>query len=371
MDRFLHLPRPSWLYHRLKLRLRSLESIELDKVQESLAEYGLRLTATPRIPAVVGRSHSLIVDTSLGKKVLKRYMESVSLPAIIHEHSILNYLAQVDFPAPRLVATRTGETLVHRQGITYALFDFIEGYTQYHNLFLLPAQARRFTASAGNTLAALHEQLKDFVPAGQHPDGFKSLQGDRWRDLEWYDDKLAYCIAQASDLNTATDEASATNAILSGRAGWIRDTLHQLDHELKPAGLPRLIIHGDYGSYNLLHKQNAPAVVLDFELARLDWRVTDLAKAIPNFAYHRRLGFNFSKMNCFLDAYQARYPISDGELQFMPVVWRFLHIRRLIVCWYNYCNTRANRWVAAIQKHLNWVDWIANNRGKLLAEFHH
>jgi len=340
--------------------------IELDKVQEILAEYGLKPTATPRPPAILGRGNSSIVDTSLGRKMLKRYKASVALPAVIHEHSILTYLAQINFPAPRLLSTCTGETFVHRQGDTYALFDFIEGYIQYPNYFLPPAQVRRFVSAAGETLASLHDELQDFVPAGQNPNGFKSLRGDRWRDLGWYTDKLAHCIAETRRLNTTGNETPAIVNILLRRADWIHDTLCQLDRVLKAAAPPRLIIHGDYGPCNLLFKQNAPAVVLDFEIARLDWPIVDLAKAISNFAFDR-LGFSFGKMKRFLDAYEARFPISNDELRLIPTVWQFLLIRRVIVCWYNYCMTRANRWWTEIQHHLKRMDWIVDNREKLLA----
>ena len=366
MDKVFLLPRPNWVYHRLKLRLRPLKPAELDDVREVMEEYGLELTRVPQIPAVIGRSRSLIVDTLYGKKVFKRYKESMSVPAIVHEHSILTYLAQVNFPAPRLFTTLTGETLVRRGEAVYALFDFIEGGRQYHNYVLLPAQARRFAALAGSTLAALHNQLGDFAPAGQHSDGFKSLAEDRWRDLEWYMDKLAHCTAETPCLSIPGGDAGETITILVERADWIQDTLYKLDHALKVAAPPRLIIHGDYGPYNLLVEPDESVVVLDFELARLDWRITDLAKAIPNFSYNRRLGFSFRNMESFLGAYRAHSAIGDEELQLVPTVWQFLSTRRVVVCWDNYCNTQVGHWLTRVREHLRWIDWIADNRDRQL-----
>lgn len=361
------LPRPRWLYHRLKLRLRPPEIIKPDQVQKILTEYGLELTATPQIPAVIGRSRSLIVDTHLGKKVFKRYEMFVEPSTVVHEHSILTYLAQINFPVPRLAVTRTGETFVYKEGLTFAVFDFIEGYRQYHNYILLPAQARRFVTAAGETLATLHEQLQGFVPEGQHPDGFKSLTGNRWRDSKWFTDKLSHCRIETPRLNPAEEEASAVITVLLQRAGWMQETLHRLDNVLRVEAPSRLTIHGDYGPYNLLYKRNASLIVLDFELARLDWRITDVAKAILFFAYHRRLGFSFGKMERFLEAYRARYPIHDDELLLVPTVLQFWLIRRIIAHWHHYCRTRAGHWLAPTQEALECVNWITDNRDRLLA----
>jgi len=187
------------------------------------------------------------------------------------------------------------------------------------------------------------------------------LTGDRWQDLEWYTSKLVRCKADMPRRDAAQDQALATVVKLLDQADWIQDTLYQLDHALRVAALPRLIIHGDYGPYNLLAKPNESVIVLDFELARLDWRITDLAKAIPNFARNRRTGFSFRHMECFLDAYQARSSLSAEELRLIPTVWQFLCIRRLVVCWCHYCDTRADRWLAEARDHLWWVNWITTN----------
>lgn len=367
MDSVFCLPRFRWVYERLKLRLRPAEIIDVDEVREVLAEYGLSLTATPRPPATLGRSSSLVVDTSIGRAMLKRYKPTVNLSAVVHEHSILTYLAQANFPAPRLLTTRSDATFVHRQGATYALFDFLEGYTQYSNYYLVvPAHRRQFVSTSGETLAILHQRLKGFVPKGRNPNGFKSLRGDRWRDLAWCVDRLTHCTVETPRLNAAGDDAFTVAQSLLERADWIHDTLHQLDHVLREAAPPRLIIHGDYRPSNLLFRQNASPVVIDFELARLDWRITDLAKSIPSFAYKRMLGVDFGRMRCFMDAYQARYPISAEELELIPAVWQFLAIRRVIACWYTYCNTLVNRLGNEIRHHLKWLDWAIDHEDKLL-----
>lgn len=201
-----YLPRPDRLYTLFRSRFRRPD-IDIITVQEVLGEYGLDLVDRPYVPGGRGRSRSLIVSTCEGKKVFKRYVSSTALPTIVHEHSILKHLALVGFSSPRLVVTRSGETIVNKGGSQYALFDFIEGGFHYHNYLLLPAQAREFIAVAGQTLAALHCRLQDFVPEGQNPNGFRSRTEDWWRDLEWCLTTLAHCVQETQSIESVPQAA--------------------------------------------------------------------------------------------------------------------------------------------------------------------
>src|SRR5262249_36614462 len=149
---------------------------------------------------------------------------------------------------------------------------------------------RQFIRSSGKALGALHNALRDFTPAGQHPNGFKSREGERWRDLDWFIDKLTWCQQQIPRLRS--DGAGVLRRLCAEEANWVAATLHDLNDRINAAAPPRQIIHSDYGPYNLFFKPGAPTVILDFELAHLDWRLADLAMALPAFA-GGRLGFSF------------------------------------------------------------------------------
>jgi Ser/Thr protein kinase RdoA (MazF antagonist) len=357
----LHLLRPAFLRQNWEMR-RYQPTVELALVKGLLAEYGLEL-ANPNLLSAGGRrSQSLIIQTSAGKKVLKKYKPTVIRPAIVHEHSILARLAELDFPSPRLVATRSGQTWLACGDDNYALFDFIEGGFQYHKYILLPGQARQFITLAGQVLARLHQQLEDFDPAGYNQNGFKSRSEDRWRGLEWFTDKLAFCLAETPKLA----KSSGTSLLLQ-RGNYIGQTLGHLDTLLKEAALPRGIIHGDYGPYNLLFRKNAPVTVLDFEIARLDWRVTDLADSLWRFGEERWARLSINKMKWLAEGYQACRPLVQSERQWLPVVWIYLHLRRCILHWQHYCHTQAKFRLATALQHLKLADWMAANQDRLMA----
>jgi Ser/Thr protein kinase RdoA (MazF antagonist) len=350
----LGLPRPDRLFQRLSIRQRPPQ---IDRVRAAsiLDAYSLGILGEVGVPSGPGRSQNLIFETAAGKKMLKRYKSVVGLEAVRHEHSILQRLAELDFPAPRLSVTTAGETLVQDGDGYYALFDFLEGYFQYHNYLYLPAQTRRFVTMAGATLGALHSALEDFTPAGRNPNGFKSRDGERWRELDWFAEKLELCRHELPALGLHN---------FAERASWVEENLRGLDARLTSAQLPRLIIHGDYGPYNLLFKRGAPVVVLDFEIARLDWRLTDLPKALGFFAWDR-MGFSARRAICFLEGYLSHCPIGDAELRLLPDVWQFLNLRRLIVCWHRYSTTRASQWLVEARRRSDLAGWLVDHQGSL------
>ena len=105
---------------------------------------------------------------------------------------------------------------------------------------------------------------------------------------------------------------------------------------LEAARLERCVVHGDYGPYNLLVRPGQEPLAIDWELSRLDWRIVDLATAIPRFA-HRRTGWDVPAAARFLDAYLRRSAIDAGQLRLLPAVARYLALRRAVVC--------VDRWV--------------------------
>lgn len=353
------LPRPDRLLQQVRFR-RQPASIPLPLLRDLLAQYGLEVQGAVQAVGGPGRSHNVVAGTNAGLKFIKRYKHTVDPSAITHEHSILQQLAQINFSAPRLLPTTHGTTLVEQDGKYYAVFEVLNGYFQYHHYLLLPSQTRQCIAAAGRALGELHTVLHDFTPAGHHPNGFRSRTGERWRDLQWYQAQLDQARAAAQ----AADATTALHYMLREHANTIEATLHDLDATLAAVALPRCIIHGDYGPYNLLFKRGAPVVVLDWELARLDWRLVDLATALFFFA-HTRFGFSFGKAQWFVHAYCRACAVDEDELRWLPPVWQFITLRRVIVCWQRFAQTPDHRWLAEAHTKLALAQWISQHQQQL------
>ncbi|HEX2980939.1 MAG TPA: phosphotransferase [Anaerolineaceae bacterium] len=360
----LQLPRPDRIaWKSLWGYPRSLTSEQALPLASLVERYGLSLTHSVREMGDAGRSHNWLLETGSGKKVLKSYKEAVDREQIIQEHSILAQLADRRFPAPRLVAARGGETWVEEQGAHYALFDYLEGYYQFHKQLFVPNQTRAFLRTAGAALASLHQTLRDFEPTGKNPNGFISVEGPRWRGLEWFLGKLK--TSQETNRRQRDNCSDDVHGELVNRSPWIEERLAQLEESLQHAPLTRVIIHGDYGPYNLLLKPGSPVVILDFELARVDWRLTDLAFSMMTFA-RNRLGFQLEKFRVFLQGYQETGAIPPEELRYLPLVCEYLSLRRAIVCWFRSLGTEQEKWLSEAIDRLSIVDWIREHQAAVV-----
>ena len=362
MDTYTHIfitpPRP----FARQMKPSRQPQVDRERVSEILTDFGLTATGSSTETAEQGRSDNLILETCAGKKMLKRYKDELSAENILHEHSILSYLAQIGFPAPRLTTAANGSTFIEKDGKYYALFDFLEGYFHFHRYLFTPARTRQFITASAQALGLMHNVLKDFTPQGRNPNGFKSRQGERWREIPWFEKRLNHSELMLSVRRT--EAVAKLRPVMDANVDWLEDNLHDLDALLKDAAPPRLIIHGDFGPYNVFFKPGAAVTILDFELARIDWRLTDLSHALYFFALGRA-GFSFSKMDCFLEAYQTVNPLDAQELELLPSVWQFLLLRRTIVCWHRFLNTQADSLFNEAQHKLQLAYWIERNRGRL------
>jgi Ser/Thr protein kinase RdoA (MazF antagonist) len=73
-------------------------------------------------------------------------------------------------------------------------------------------------------------------------------------------------------------------------------------------------------------------VVVDFELARLDWRMVDLAIVLPRIAAGG-IGFDMERARQFLAAYRQRSETTQVELRRIPDVLAYLSMDRAVVAW--------------------------------------
>ncbi len=330
----IYLRRPQRYYQMWKAD-RNRKSLDPTFINEILDKYDFNLISTPKPTLGGSRNYSLIIETSKGKKIFKQYKESLGEPTIIQEHSILNYLNRIDFPATRLVPTKFGETLLHYKNQRYALYDFVDGFTLY-DYVLSPSIRKKYISSAGRHLAMLHRALKDFVPEGFNPDGFNPETGERWRDINWYAKKLVSC-REKTKFSKKKSSIARLSHILD-RAEYLEDLLLETDTLLKMADLNYQMIHKDFGQANVLYTQHNSPVIIDFEIARMDWKIIDLIDGLVNFC-EGGTGFRLDKMKTFYNAYNDTFRLSENELVFMPIIWKFLNITKCILFLNKYCET--------------------------------
>jgi len=131
-----------------------------------------------------------------------------------------------------------------------------------------------------------------------------------------------------------------------------------MDGQLDQAGLKRLIVHGDYGLHNLVYPQDAPITVLDFETARLEWRLSDLVSALSRLRF-KSGAYDFAAMAAFLRGYTSYFPIPKDEWEWLPSVWRFYKLRSAIIYWNSYFETGGPvRKLISARDAVSQADWV-------------
>jgi Ser/Thr protein kinase RdoA (MazF antagonist) len=342
----IRVPLPSRVMDAARARVRR-PSIDRDAADAILASYGLRVTKRVRNLPVGRRNRSVVVHTRAGPKVLKRYRDQWEVPTIVHEHSILRHLASTGFPAVRVEAARSGATLIDREDGRFALFAFEDGV----NLagFLLPLERRfRLWELAGRLLAEFHHAVEGFVPEGAHHLGYVGPIGERSRDLAWHLGSLQEL--SRDPVSTIGGEPEANIGWLRGNAERIGDRILALHETLGEAQLSRSVIHGDYGLHNILFRRAGSPILLDFELARFDWRLIDIVTVLSRV--EARLAA------AFLHGYEEVAGPPGDEWRFLSDVWQFYRLSGAVQSWFTYARFGDARRLATARRRVEEADRI-------------
>jgi Ser/Thr protein kinase RdoA (MazF antagonist) len=282
------------------------------------------LIGRPANLTLTWRNRLVVVRTTAGRKVLKEYRETSNLQTIAHEHSIIDHLERRRFPCTRLDHTAGGESVVVVDARWFASFAFEPG-RHLAATYVTPGHRRTLTEGVGRTLARLHDQLEGFEPRGSHhlardPDG----AGDR--DLRWHLEALDRLREEPG--TPADDGTERDLRLLREQADGLRADLVEAGSRVEEAGLPRLVIHGDFGTHNLLFRKDGTAVVHDFELARYDWRLLDLVIA--------SLRLRPELQAALIAGYRTGSDIADVELRLLPWLWRYHLLSGAVRSWHVY-----------------------------------
>jgi Ser/Thr protein kinase RdoA (MazF antagonist) len=141
----------------------------------------------------------------------------------------------------------------------------------------------------------------------------------------------------------------------------LENSLIELNTKLLQMKLTRHIIHGDYGPYNLIFFKNKKLMVLDFEMARLDWRITEIIQTLQRFCF-KRFNFDILKMKVFLQSYRCQTTLKFSELFYFPDVWEYLAIRNVVKNWYSYSKLKDKIILDKIRRSIKNFQWIKKNK---------
>jgi len=92
--------------------------------------------------------------------------------------------------------------------------------------------------------------------------------------------------------------------------------------DVPSGGLPVQLVHGDFRSANVLCAEEGIAAVIDFEEARFDHRIVELARSavLLGTRFHDWGPVSSEVRSQFLDGYQSVRPLTADEAAWFPVL---------------------------------------------------
>jgi Ser/Thr protein kinase RdoA (MazF antagonist) len=216
---------------------------------------------------------------------------------------------------PALLARPEGHTYAVVEDGIYELQEWLDGQPFVSGG---PGSEARLEAAA-RTLGRLHQASAEF----------------QWQPHVWPEERTSEAIAQAY-IDMIRQRAESERLPEPVRAGLAR-VAEQASAQLDPAveallGVPRppeLHVHGDYQAHNLAFAPDAVSAIYDFDAARWDRRVDELAYSLLYFTGVRwderpsltppliDDGLDVPSAHRFLEAYGDEAPPAEGEARLL------------------------------------------------------
>jgi Ser/Thr protein kinase RdoA (MazF antagonist) len=313
------------------------------------------------------RSPKVRLKTSTGLYLLKRRAPGRDDPQrVAFAHSLQLHLESRGYPVPGLIGTRgQNNSMLQMSGRIYEMFKFVRGTRLDHSPESL--------AETGRALGRLHALLAEYRPPFQSPVG--SFHAESWLDQPFA--QIPTAVAAA--------EPHADPQAVARTTAYLRQSYQEATARVEQAGFatwPKAIIHGDWHPGNLLFREGRVVGVLDFDSARIEPRMADVANAALQFGM--RIGpledpmawpveLDMAGIRGLLRGYHEMAPqsaaLSPAELSSLP----WLMIEALIVeaaipiaATGSFARIRGSSFLAMVEKKVRWVAAAAARPGGLL-----
>lgn len=225
------------------------------------------------------------VRTPEGRMIAKWSIATPGFARLAALADVIAWLDRCGLPVSALVPTTEGRHQVEVDGVSVGLQRQIDGE-------LLDVTAPDQVRAAGSVLARLHEVLSSYPDAAGSP----------WLAREWPQPLAAQISIWLED-----DHPTAPTAAL--------DLLRQRLATAPADPLPQQLVHGDFRAANVLISGGIVTAVLDFEEARLDHRVVELARSavLLGTKFHDWGPITAGQRTAFLDGYQSVCRLTSVE----------------------------------------------------------
>ena len=270
------------------------------------------ITSIKAFPRGSRKAPKAIISSERGKYLFKRRARGKDdLNKVAFTHQLQLNLAGENFPLPHLIGTRTDNNsmLVLRKHI-YELFEFMDGGNYDGSLDA--------THDAGRILGLYHKLLADFHSDHSPPRGS-------------YHNAKAVSAAIGKTVTSLPLYSKPAKNVLSQTIAFLDQAYRDGAEGTNAAGLndwPLQIVHGDWHPGNMMFRDRLVVAVIDYDTARLQQRVIDLANGALQFSI---IGgsddpskwpdqMDETRLRRFLRGYDSVNVISKAEMAVLPLL---------------------------------------------------
>ncbi len=280
-----------------------------DELRQFLGQYDVgELTSYKGIAEGVENSNFLLHTTKdpLILTLYEKRVEKSDLPFFL---GLMQHLADKGLSCPLPLPRKDGELLGELSGRPAALISFLEG------MWLRKPEAKH-CREVGKALAAMHVAGEGFDikrPNALSLEGWKVL----WEKSEGRADEVE---------SGLKDEIDPEIAFLA--AHWPKD-------------LPSGVIHADLFQDNVFFLGDELSGLIDFYFACNDLLAYDVSICLNAWCFEKDGSYNVTKGKALLEGYQSVRPMSEAELEAMPILARGSALRFFLTRLYDWLTTPA------------------------------
>ena len=281
-----------------------------------LSHYDLGVVdAIEEFPRGSRRAPKLIIRSEHGTHLLKRRATGRDDPfKVAFCHEVQLFLTQKQFPLPHLIGTRRdNNSMLQWNGAIYELFEFVKG-ANYDGSPLA-------TTESGKTLALFHKLLRDYQPEYEPSVGTYHASPTVATSIN----VIPRTLAKVDP--ATTDQADQIHRMLE----YLRSSYDEAAARVDELGLtegPMQVIHCDWHPGNMLFRDCRIVAVIDYDGARLQQRMIDVANGALQFSIRGRgdppdqwpNAIDFDHFQHFLQGYESTSDraLSQDESKAIP-----------------------------------------------------
>ncbi len=302
------------------------------------------------------RAPKLLVRSDKGTYLLKRRAIGKDDPfKVAFCHDLQIYLVEKQFPLPNLIGTKNdNNSMLQCKGNVYELFEYISG-TGFDS-------SEQATIDAGKVLALFQKLLLDFQseyePARGSYHGARSVA----RSMQSIPQTLARINA---------DRASQQKQTIEQTIQFLHSSYNTATVGVNELGLPDWppqIVHSDWHPGNMLFRGQSVVAVLDYDAARLQQRVLDVANGALQFSI---LGggddpaswpshLDTTRFKCFLEGFESvpESVLAKAELRAIPLLMIEALIAETVIpiaITGSFANMDGLDFLQMVQKKVRWL----------------